>query len=211
MTPAVKSLMDWYTKQFAKIGVQLEVRATDYNRFQDKINKGSVQIFFWGWNADYPDAENFLFMLYGPNSKALTNGNGENSANYQSPEFDRLYEQMKFLDDVPEKQQLIDQLIEIVQKDGVWSFGYFPKSAAAYQQWIYNGKPTSIVRNHISYLRLDPALRASKIAEWNRPVWWPIPLLAIALLAAIVPAWFAWRRRERETAARTLASAGAPA
>jgi len=210
-TPAVKALMDWYTKQFAKIGVQLEVRATDYNRFQDKINKGSVQIFFWGWNADYPDAENFLFMLYGPNSKALTAGNGENSANYQSAEFDRLYEQMKFLDDVPEKQQLIDQLIQIVQNDAVWSFGYFPKSAAAYQQWIANGKPTSIVRNHISYLRLDPALRASKIAEWNRPVWWPIPLLAIALLGAIVPAWFAWRRRERETAARTLATSGTAA
>ncbi len=210
-TPAVKALLDWYTKQFQKIGVQLEVRATDYNRFQDKINKGSVQIFFWGWNADYPDAENFLFMLYGPNSKALTAGNGENSANYQSAEFDRLYEQMKFLDDVPEKQKLIDQLIQIVQNDAVWSFGYFPKSAAAYQQWIYNGKPTSIVRNHIGYLRLDPALRATKVAEWNRPIWWPIPLLVLALLAAIVPAWFAWRRRERETAARTLATAGVAA
>ena len=73
-----KALLDWYTKQFAKIGVQMEVRATDYNRFQDKMIKGSVQIFFWGWLADYPDAENFLFMLYGPNSKALTAGNGEN-------------------------------------------------------------------------------------------------------------------------------------
>jgi ABC-type transport system substrate-binding protein len=62
-TPGVKALLDWYTKQFAKIGVQMEVRATDYNRFQDKMNKGSVQIFFWGWLADYPDAENFLFML----------------------------------------------------------------------------------------------------------------------------------------------------
>ena len=102
-------------KQFAKIGVQLEVRATDYNRFQDKMSKGSVQIFFWGWLADYPDAENFLFMLYGPNSKALTGGNGENNTNYQNPEFDRLFEQMKFLEDGPEKQKLIDRMIEIVQ------------------------------------------------------------------------------------------------
>ena len=101
------------------------------------------------------------------------------------------------------------ELQEIVQQDAVWSFGYFPTSAAAYQQWIYNGKPTQIVRNHISYLRLDPELRARKIAEWNRPVWWPIPLLAIALLAGILPAWRAWRRRERETAARTLAREGA--
>lgn len=202
---SAKAMLDWYTKQFAKIGVQLEIRATDYNRFQDKMNKGTVQIFFWGWLADYPDAENFLFMLYGPNSKAMTNGNGENGTNYQNPEFDKLFERMKFLEDGPEKQSLIDQMITIVQKDAIWSFGFFPTSAAAYHQWIYNGKPTQIIRNHIGYLRLDPALRAKKIAEWNKPVWWPLPLLLLLLLLPLVPAWRAWRRHEQETAARTLA------
>lgn len=206
--PGTKAKLDWYTKQFAKIGIQLEVRATDYNRFQDKMNKGSIQIFFSGWLADYPDAENFLFMLYGPNAKALTGGNGENSANYVNPEFDRLYERMKFLEDGPEKQLLIDQMIALVQIDAVWSFGYFPTSAAAYHQWISNGKPTQIIRNHIGYLRLDPELRAGKIAQWNQPLWWPIPLILLGLIAAIVPAWFAWRRREHETAARTIAIEG---
>ncbi len=203
---ASKSTLDWYVRQFAKIGVQLEVRATDYNRFQDKMKKGSIQIFFWGWLADYPDAENFLFLLYGPNAKALTDGNGENGANYQNPAFDRLFDRMKFLDDGPEKQTLIDQMVEITQKDGVWGFGYWPKSAAAYHQWIYNGKPTQIVRNHIAYLRLDPALRAQKIREWNKPVWWPVPLMGLLMAALVAPAWFAWRRRERQTAARTLAT-----
>ena len=203
---ASKASLDWYVRQFAKIGVQLEVRATDYNRFQDKMKKGSIQIFSWGWLADYPDAENFLFLLYGPNAKAMTDGNGENASNYQNPEFDRLFDRMKFLDEGPEKQALIDQMIEITQKDGVWGFGYWPKSAAAYHQWIYNGKPTQIVRNHIAYLRLDPALRAQKIAEWNKPVWWPLPLMALVLAGLVAPAWFVWRRRERQTAARTLAA-----
>lgn len=199
-SPGTKALLDWYVRQFAKIGVQLEIRATDYNRFQDKMTKGSVQIFFWGWLADYPDAENFLFMLYGPNSKALTNGNGENNTNYQNPAFDKLYEQMKFLDDGAQKQALIDQMITTVQQDAIWSFGYFPTSAAAYHQWVHNGKPTQIVRNHIGYLRLDPALRTRKLAEWNTPIWWPIPLLALFLVGAVVPAWLGWRRRERATA-----------
>ena len=92
---------DWMRRQLAKLGVQLDVRATDYNRFQDKMRRGSAQIFFWGWNADYPDAENFLFLLYGPNAKAKTGG--ENAANYDSPEYDKLFEQMKLLDDGPEK------------------------------------------------------------------------------------------------------------
>ncbi len=209
VAPGSKAKLDWYARQFAKIGIQLEVRATDYNRFQDKINSGTVQLFFWGWLADYPDAENFLFMFYGPHSKAASKGSGENSANYTNPEFDRLFEQMKFLGDVPEKQRLIDRMIETLQHDAPWSFGFFPTSAAAYHQWVHNGKPTQIIRNHIGYLRLDPALRIRLIREWNQPLWWPVPLIIALLGAAIVPAWFAWRRRERETAARTLADPGA--
>ena len=64
-----KPEIDWMVRQFAKLGVQLEVRATDYNQFQDKVRKGSHQVFWLGWLADYPDAENFLFLLYGPNGK----------------------------------------------------------------------------------------------------------------------------------------------
>ena len=77
-------------RQFAKLGMQLEIRATDYNQFQDKMRKGKQQIFWWGWLADYPDAENFLFLLYGPNAKALAT-DGENTANYENPEFDKLF------------------------------------------------------------------------------------------------------------------------
>ncbi len=205
--PGNRATLDWYVKQFAKLGVQLEIRATDYNRFQEKMTKGSAQIYFWGWLADYPDAENFLFMFYGPNAKALTQGNGENNSNYQSASFDRLYAQMKFLDDGPQKQALIDQMITLLQQDAVWSFGYFPTSAAAYHQWVFNGKPTQIIRNHIGYLRLDPALRAQKIRAWNHPVWWPLPLLLVLLLAAVLPAWRVWRLRDRENAARQVVAA----
>ncbi len=204
LTPAARSLMDWYQKQFTKLGIQLEIRATDYNRFQDKVNKGSHQIYFWGWLADYPDAENFLFLLYGPNAKSLTNGNGENASNYRNPEFDKRFEQMKFEEDGPAKAKLIDEMIRIVQEDAPWTFGYFPTSAAAFHQWVHNGKPTQIIRNHIQYLRVDPKLRSEKIAEWNRPIWWPVALIAVALVAAVVPAFRAYRRRERENAARQL-------
>ena len=57
-----KSRLDWLRKQFDKINVQLVVRSTDYNRFQDKIRRGDTQMFYFGWNADYPDPENFLFL-----------------------------------------------------------------------------------------------------------------------------------------------------
>ena len=189
---------DWMRRQLAKIGVQLDVRATDYNRFQDKMMRGSAQIFLWGWNADYPDAENFLFLLYGPNAKAK--GGGENAANYASPEYDRLFEQMKFLDDGPEKEQLIARMVAIVQRDAPWMFGYFPMSGGAYQQWVGNAKPTQMVRNTLQYLKIDPVLRQQKIDEWNYPKWWPIGLFALLLALAIWPSYVALKRRERQTA-----------
>ena len=133
-TPEYRAELDWMVKQFAKLNVQLEIRATDYNQFQEKMLKGKQQIFWWGWFADYPDAENFLFLFYGPNSKAKFEG--ENTANYSNPEYDRLYKQLALLDDGPAKQQLIDRMVDILRKDAPWSFGYFPFSAGAYQQWV---------------------------------------------------------------------------
>ncbi|MGE5638466.1 MAG: ABC transporter substrate-binding protein, partial [Clostridia bacterium] len=60
--PGDKSAFDWYRRQFEKLGIQLEIRTTDWNRFQEKIRKGATQMFRLGWNADYPDPENFLFL-----------------------------------------------------------------------------------------------------------------------------------------------------
>jgi ABC-type transport system substrate-binding protein len=205
LTPELKAEVEWVAKQFAKIGVQLEVRATDYNRFQEKAEKGSLQIFWWGWFADYPDAENFLFLLYGPNSKALTGGNGENAANYQNEEYDRLFDELKFLDDGPRKQAVIDRMVAIVQEDAPWAFGYNPYAGSVQHQWVGNSKPGPLANDRLAYIKVDPQLRAARIAEWNRPVWWPVAAIAIVLVLAVLPALRAWRRRERETAARTLA------
>ena len=209
LTPELKAEVEWVVKQFAKIGVQLELRATDYNRFQDKADKGSLQIFWWGWYADYPDAENFLFLLYGPNSQALTQGNGNNTANYQNDEFDRLFEEMKFLDDGARKQQLIDRMVAITQEDAIWAFGYNPYAGSVHHQWVGNVKPGPLVLDRLMYMKVDPALRAAKIAQWNNPIWWPVSLIVLALIAAVIPAFRTWKRRERENAARGLATGGA--
>ena len=99
--PDDKARLDWLRKQFARLDIQLVIRGTDYNRFQDKMRKGTAQIYQWGWNADYPDPENFMFLLYGPNSKV--EHNGENASNYSNAGYDRLFEQMKNMDNTPER------------------------------------------------------------------------------------------------------------
>ena len=179
--------LDWMRRQFQQIGVQLDIRATDYNRFQEKMSRGVAQMFMWGWIADYPDAENFLFLLYGNQVKA--GKGGENAANYNNPAYDALFEKMRDMPDGPEKAAIIDQMIKIVQHDAPWMFGFFPKSAGAYQQWVGNAKPSQMVRNSLQYLRIDSDLRARKITEWNAPVWWPLGLLLAMIILVIWPAW----------------------
>jgi ABC-type transport system substrate-binding protein len=207
-TPEIKSELDWMVKQFGKLGVQLEIRATDYNQFQDKVLKGKQQIFWWGWLADYPDAENFLFLLYGPNSKAISQG--ENAANYSNPEYDRLYRQMQSLEDGPEKQKIIDQMVAIVREDSPWAWGYWPYVALAFQPWVYNGKPSIMVRDLAKYYRVDPSLRVAKQAEWNHPVWWPMLLLIAAALGLGWITRSSYRQRQLATGKATGPAPVAP-
>ena len=197
-TPERKPEIDWVVRQFAKLDIQLEVRATDNNQFQDKVRKGKYQVFWLGWNADYPDAENFLFLLYGPTGK--TKFDGENTSNYDSPEYDRLFAQMKTLEDGPQKQKLIDDMVRIAREDAPWTMGFFPYASAAAQKWVYNYKPAILVRDQGRYLRLDARQRVAAHAAWNQPVWWPLGLLALVVLALVWVARNHFRKRERTNA-----------
>ena len=193
-----KSTLDWYTKQFEKLGVQLVVRATDYNRFQDKLRKGNVQLYFLGWNADYPDPENFLFLLHGAQSKVRTGG--ENASNYDNPEFDRLFERMKNMYNGPERQALIERMVEIARHDAPWVWSYFPKDYTLHHAWVYNRKPNQMANNGLKYQRIDPLLREKMRREWNQPVVWPLVLGGGLVVLSLVPAVVTFRRRERQTA-----------
>jgi ABC-type oligopeptide transport system substrate-binding subunit len=197
-TPQRKAQFDWMIRQYAKLGIQLEIRATDNNQFQDKVRKGKHQIYWSGWLADYPDAENFLFLLYGPNGK--TKYDGENTSNYENPEYDKLFQQLKLLDDGPAKLKLIDTMVRMVQEDAPWSWGYFPFASGAYQSWVKNGKPTIMAKDLGLYYRIDAAERVARQREWNRPVWWPLLAGLAALVAVGIVGLRAFRRRERMNA-----------
>ena len=198
VTPEAKAENDWMVRQFAKLGVQLEVRATDFNQWQDKTLKGKHQIYWAGWLADYPDAENFLFLLYGPNAKSKSQG--ENVSNYENPEYDKLYQELQALDDGPQKQAIIDKMVTMAQQDAPWCFGYFPWGGLAFQQWVYNGKPSILIRDMAKYYRVDPQLRVAKQAEWNRPTWWPVVLLLALALGLVWIARRGYQARQRATA-----------
>lgn len=192
-----KSYVDWLTKQLKKIDVQLVVRGTDWNRLQDKLRKGNAQMFFMGWNADYPDPENFYFLLYGPQGRVATQG--ENAANYQNAEFDRLFEAMKVMPNGPERLEIIRKMNRILQHDAPWIWGFHQKAFVLQHGWLKNRKPGAIVRNTLKYQRIDTDLRSAQRAAWNRPVLWPLGLIGGLLVLMIWPMVRRYRAHERQT------------
>lgn len=198
--PDDKAQLDWMIKQFDKIGIDLNIRGTQYNRFQEKMRSGNAQIFSWGWNADYPDPENFLFMLYGANGKVKYGG--ENASNYNNPAYDRLFDLMKNRSNDEERQRLIDEMVEIVRHDAPWSWGINTETLVLSQQWLSPVKTSAFSLNTLKYLAVDVSERSKLRKIWNQPVLWPLGLLLLVLLLLIMPLVFAYFNKEKQMVKR---------
>jgi ABC-type oligopeptide transport system substrate-binding subunit len=149
-------------------------------------------MFSLGWNADYPDPENFLQLLYGPNAPP-----NPNSSSFADPEYDRLYEKMKTMEDTPEREAVIRRMVAIVIGECPWIFNIHSPSYVLRQAWVKNGKSHSISGNYRKYIRIDPEMRRIYREAENRPNR-AIPVYAgLLLLALVAPALVITYRRRR--------------
>ena len=168
------------------------------------MKEGSYQIFRWGWVADYPDPENFLFLLYGPMGRV--HHNGPNSANFDHPRYNYLFERMKSLkneesaevemvdEDTGEtrtvtlsRREIIDRMVRLLQEEGPWIPVGHSESYAIVHDWYQGIKPPPIACCAMKYRQLDPATRGASVAAWNEPILWPAGLVVLLLAAVVVP------------------------
>ena len=91
---------------YEKIGIKMELAYMTWDAFMTAVNEGRVQLYRMAWVGDYPDAQNFLQLFYGPNRSP-----GSNHSNYENPEFDAAYESTDYL-----------KCQEIVMEDCPWIF-----------------------------------------------------------------------------------------
>lgn len=202
--PDDKSQLNWMRKQFAKLGIELNIRSTDYNRFQDKVRTGNAQIFSWGWLADYPDPENFLFLLYSANGKVKNHG--ENASNYSNPQFDKLFDEIKNMPDGEARLQKIHEALAIIQDDTPWIWGMHPIDFTLTHQWVEPTQPHPIANNTLKYQKINPALRAKLREEWNKPILWPFFALLIFLGVIFIPLFVTYWKRENQPAVKRMKS-----
>jgi ABC-type transport system substrate-binding protein len=169
-----------------QIGLDVQINATTYNQFQDKVRRGAYQIFSWGWIADFPDPENFLFLLICENARSKNNG--PNTAGFCNPEFDDLYHAMKVLPNNSERARLIARMVKILEIERPWIELFHAEDYGLRHAWLLNSKSMGIAVPTNKYMDVDPALRTRTQAAWNAPLRWPLYLVLLALVAAVAPA-----------------------
>jgi oligopeptide transport system substrate-binding protein len=108
---------EFYQQAFDSIKVQLTFKEGQWSELIKANMEGTLQMWGLAWGADYPDGDNFMQLLYGPNT------GDANSAGFDHPDYNRMYEESLLLPNGPERQALYDAMNEIVVGYQPWIFG----------------------------------------------------------------------------------------
>lgn len=85
-----------------------------YGDYQRAYSQGKVSLINSSWTMDYPDAENLMQLYYGPNAAP-----GSNSANYNNPEYDRLYAISATMTESAERTSIYRKMNQLLMDDCV--------------------------------------------------------------------------------------------
>ena len=119
------------------------------------------------------------------------------AANYDNAEYDRLFEQMKNMENSPERLALIRDMNHLIQRDAPWVFTFHPVTFGLSHQWVKNSKPSALGYGSVKYLRIAADERAENRQAWNQPVVWPLWVGIALLILGTIPAAITIWKRER--------------
>ncbi len=129
-----------------KIGIRLNITVSN---FADNLKAATqCKLAMWqsAWQADYPEAENFLQLLYGPNI-----GQGNNSC-YESKAYDALYRKFLATPPGPARNALVVEMNRQEEADTPWILGVSPVSNWLVRPWVEGFKRHPIMESDWQYL-----------------------------------------------------------
>jgi oligopeptide transport system substrate-binding protein len=142
-----------WKKNMDAIGVRMVFKKDKLPELRKMARAGKLQMRNDGWNADYPDAENFMQLLYGPNVGQ------SNDSRFKLPEFDRLYEEARKLPDSPERTKLYDRMTDLVIAYAPWKLTHHLLEDHVIQPWVVGYKAHPLRSDIWKYLDIDESKR----------------------------------------------------
>jgi ABC-type transport system substrate-binding protein len=132
------------------IGIRLEIHKDRFPELIKLENQCRLMMRGAAWIADYPDGDNFMQLLYGPNSGQ------SNNACYRSAEFDRRYERSKLLPDSPERDTLYREMARLMEVHTVWIMGDSRYRNVLLQPYVVGFRKHPVLHAEWLYMDLDP-------------------------------------------------------
>lgn len=159
-TSTARQMGEFLAKKMADIGIKIQVNTNTWPELVKKTHARQAQMFGMAWLADYPDAENFLQLLYGPNASP-----GPNGANYNDPEFNRKFEEATVMQDSPERTKLYEAMNQEVAEQVPYIFGVHRTSFVVKHGWLKNHKFSTFSHGNAKYMDIDLAKKAELIEK----------------------------------------------
>ncbi len=155
-----RQIGEYFKKQMAKIGINVKVTQNPWPELQKKITTRNVMAYGIAWGADYPDAENFLQLLYGPNKAPGANGSG-----YNNPELNRLFKVAAVMQDSPERTALYEKMNRIAAEEVPWIYGVHRQSFVLKHSWLKNFVNSDFDAGIAQYLNIDKKMKIEMVKK----------------------------------------------
>jgi oligopeptide transport system substrate-binding protein len=107
----------------------------------------------YGWIADYPDGDNFMQLLYGPNVSQ------SNVACYASPDYDALYRESQPMRDSAERTLLFERMARQFEADTPWRLGVANYRNMLARPRVIGYKAHPILQGEWIYVDIDNKMR----------------------------------------------------
>jgi ABC-type transport system substrate-binding protein len=145
-----RQMGEFFVSEMAKLGIKIKLIQNPWPELQNKVNTKAFMLYGMAWGADYPDAENFLQLLYGPNRSP-----GANGSSYDNPVFNEKFKKASLMQDTPERTKLYEELYKMAAEEMPLLYGVHRQSYALKNGWLKNFVSTDFEAHQEIYLNID--------------------------------------------------------